>query len=197
MHKLFISLLMILGLTLHTFASTTNTKAMPEATIKKMDRQMTRHKARTRNFNTHKEFKHKQKKQMKRASHKNIRYNNGQAYNNGYNQTHYQEPRRMVRQRGYRHHKRGWVLAYKYDRASFYDNEGYFYGYFNRYGYYFEDVFYRYDRYYSYRDRMRGLGLFSRLYYMPANAQYYGFEMRGNSYDMRHERGYQRDYSRY
>ncbi|CAA6822880.1 MAG: Unknown protein [uncultured Sulfurovum sp.] len=88
--------------------------------------------------------------------------------NNGYKKS-------MPRQRGYRHFKRGWMLAYRYDRASFYDSEGFYNGYFNRHGYYFEDTFYRYDRFYSFKDRVRGRGLFDNNYYMPSACRKYGF----------------------
>ena len=111
---------------------------------------------------------------VKRVHHLTERYANGRHYNyaNTAMETHPHLP--LIRQDGYLHPKRGWVLAYRYDRASFYDNEGFFYGYFNRFGYYFENEFYRYDRYYTYRDRLRGQGLFDNKYYMPANASYYG-----------------------
>ena len=58
---------------------------------------------------------------------KHRRYNNGYHYNRSV----YSDYNRMKRQRGYQHGKKGWTLAYRYDRASFYDNEGYYYGYFN------------------------------------------------------------------
>ncbi len=76
------------------------------------------------------------------------------------------------RQRGYRHTRRNWYLTYLYERASFYDRHGYKYGYFSRRGFMFEGEFYRYDRYYTYRDRLRGRGLFERRYYRPAYSQY-------------------------
>ncbi len=82
---------------------------------------------------------------------------------------------RSSKAKPHRHPKRGWILAYRYDRAAFYDRYGYRYGYFNRYGYFFEGVFYRYDRHYRYRDRIRGRGLFDRHYYAPADRQSYGF----------------------
>jgi hypothetical protein len=89
----------------------------------------------------------------------------------------YDEPTYRYRHYGtpHRDFRRGWVLAYKYDRAEFYDRDGFHYGYFNRYGYMFEGEFYRYDRYYRYRDRIRGRGLFDRYYYRPAKWRYYGF----------------------
>jgi hypothetical protein len=154
-------------------------KPMSVKKIQRMDQELTRHKALKRTFRTKKEF-HQQAKRQKRV-HKHIsppvakqmRYHNGNAYDA------YVPPRETfyppMRQRGHRHSKRGWFLAYLYDRASFYDNEGFHYGYFNRYGYYFEGVFYRYDRYYTYRDRLRGRGLFDHRYYMPSNYRYYGF----------------------
>jgi len=190
MNKIFLTLLVTLGLASTSFASTQNNrehhKPMSEHKIKKMDHKFSKHKAVKRNFKTQKEFTHKQQRKQtqrkqthrkqthrstKHISPKNIRYDNGYTYDRNMEREHY----RPVGQRGYNYSSRGWLLAYKYDRASFYDNQGYFYGYFNRYGYYFEDVFYRYDRYYTYRDRVKGRGLFSHRYYMPANASYYGF----------------------
>jgi len=197
MKKILLSLILSLGIAFNAHASTQNQneKSMTAATIKKMDKQMRKHKAKSRNFNTSKEFSRKQHKRMHNTHSKDIKYRNGYNYNN----QRYRDNYRPTKQRGYRHSKRGWILAYQYDRASFYDNEGYFYGYFNRHGYYFEDVFYRYDRYYTYRDRIRGRGLFNRQYYMPVNARYYGFEISSISpypqrdYDNRgHERGYDR-----
>ncbi len=195
MNHLFLSIFLTLGLTLGTQAHTQNTQQLPEATIKKMDRQMTKYKAHTRNFTTHQEFK---RIQQRKIAHKNIYYNtrgyqNGRNY--GYKGSRGYDNYRPRRQRGYNYTKRGWILAYQYDRASFYDSEGFFYGYFNRYGYYFENVFYRYDRFYTYRDRVRGRGLFNHQYYMPANARYYGFctsNYRDSGYNNNYDRGYDR-----
>ena len=193
MKKILLSLIFVLsaGSSIQATEQNKNTKAMPEATIKQMDRQMSKHKARSRNFKTQKEFSRKQHKRMNKTHSRDINYNNGYNYTN----QRYRDNYRPTRQRGYRYTKRGWILAYQYDRASFYDDEGYFYGYFNRHGYYFEDVFYRYDRYYTYRDRVRGRGLFGRHYYMPVNARYYGFETRSVSrypLERSHDRGYNR-----
>jgi len=196
MNKIFLTLLITFGFTSALFASIQNdvkhSKPMSEHKIKKMDRKLNKHKAVKRNFKTQKEFNHKLQrksitKHKKHLSKQNMRYNNGYNYNRNMPKAYY----RTIRQRGYNYSNRGWSLAYKYDRASFYDNQGYFYGYFNRYGYYFEDIFYRYDRYYTYRDRVRGRGLFSHRYYMPANANYYGFCATRHT-DRNYERGYDR-----
>ena len=205
MKKILLTLLLTFGLVANAQASNENTKKLPEATIKKMDRQMTQGKAQTRNFKTHKEFKRMQQRKVthpnvKRTASKSMHYNNG-GYQNGRNYGYtesrgYYDDYRPIRQRGYNRTKRGWILAYQYDRASFYDNEGSFYGYFNRYGYYFEDVFYRYDRFYTYRDRVRGRGLFNHRYYMPANASHYGF-CTSNHRDSGYNRSYERGYNRY
>lgn len=200
MSKLLLVFTLLLGLNIFAYASADNRahiKPISEAKLKKMDHKFTKHKAVKRNFKTHKEFLKRQrrisKRHVRRVSSKHMhRYS--RHYDNGYNYnwSGYREAYRPVRQRGYSHSNRGWYLAYKYDRAPFYDDQGYFYGYFNRYGYYFEDVFYRYDRYYTYRDRVKGRGLFDHRYYMPANANYYGFcETRHYDYN------YERDYSRY
>jgi len=193
MHKIILTILISAGLTMGAYASSQinfdqkkSTKPISANKIKSMDNRLTKHKAVKRTFKTKKEFQHHTRhRNTSRDIHqlpssKYSHYRNGYKYSDAY----YRDEYRPIRQRGYRYSKRGWFLAYRYDRASFYDNEGYYYGYFNKYGYYFEDVFYRYDRYYTYRDRVRGRGLFSHRFYMPANDQFYGFcESRYNHRD--------------
>ena len=146
-------------------------KPIKEKKIKMLDRPLTKHKAVRRNFKTKKEFLHKRDRKTNRhLSSKQLRYAKGYVYNKRYNARY-----RPIKQRAYNHPKRGWLLVYRYDRASFYDNAGFYYGYFNGHGYYFESIFYRYDRYYTYQDRVNGRGLFGHRYYMPANTRYYGF----------------------
>jgi len=158
--------------------------------ISKLDRSMTIHKAQKRTFKNKEEFKRHQKKIVhhkkthaphpkvqKHAKHyRDERYPH-HRYIEDYDYDYYGMPTHRYRHygRAYRHFKRGWILAYKYDRAEFYDRDGFHYGYFNRYGYMFEGEFYRYDRYYRYRDRVRGRGLFDRYYYRPTRWKYYGF----------------------
>jgi hypothetical protein len=211
MNKLLLTLILTFGLSSIVYAQSHvekqhSIKPISEKRIQKMDHRLTKHKALKRTFKNKQEFQHKKRNIHMKTSmmkhngkhvisgkmHKKIAYNNN--YDNGYNYnaTSYKDDYRPIRQRGHRYSKQGWILAYRYDRAVFYDNEGFYYGYFNRHGYYFEDVFYRYDRYYTYRDRVRGRGLFDRQYYMPANANYYGFcESRAN------HRAYDRGYNRY
>jgi len=168
-----------------------NAKPMRMEKIQKLDKQLNRHKVARRNFKNQKEFKRvkyskrSHKSTQRRNSHKSSVVNgrNGShirksSYNRGYYDDYYYEndwDYPSFRQVGYRSFKRGWLLAYKYDRATFNDRYGYHYGYFNRNGYYFEGIFYGYDRYYRYYDRVRGRGLFDRRYYMPSNYNYYGF----------------------
>ena len=141
---------------------------LKQTEIRHMDRKLTKHKAIRKKFKTKKEYlRRKNKKMYTHSTTFDRRY---PYYNNGYRDRHL-----STRQRGYRDSKRGWRLVYRYDRASFYDNNGYYYGYFNKEGFYFENIFYRYDRYYTYRDRVRGRGLFDHRYYMPINARHYGF----------------------
>ena len=146
--------------------------------IQRMDRQLTKHQAVKRAFRTKKEFQHhrNQKKYLhpknKMVTSQRMRYS-GRFHHAYHDTVEIYHP--GIRQRGHYRPKRGWFLAYLYDRASFYDHEGFHYGYFNRYGYYFEGIFYRYDRDYTYRDRLRGRGLFDNRYYMPSNYRYYGF----------------------
>lgn len=73
-------------------------------------------------------------------------------------------PRNII---AYRDFDPFWYRGYRYERLPFFDRYGYFYGYFNEIGYFFEGIFYRYDRYYTYRDRLRGRGLFDHFYYRP------------------------------
>jgi len=163
--------------------------------IAKLDRTMNKHKAKPRRFKTKEEFRRTQLRRQthtqreKKAIHKRIQahtkqmmphtrsYRHGNhSYRDddmsGYDERYY---RPMIYGKPHRYTKRGWVLAYRYDRAEFYDREGFHYGYFNRYGYMFEGEFYRYDRYYTYRDRIKGRGLFDRYFYAPAQWRYYGF----------------------
>ena len=183
MNKILFTLIITIGLSMGLYASPNNhkddrrnTKPMSAKKIQKMDHRYTKHKAVKRDFRTKKDFKRRAQKTVTRKHTKNYnrqydQYDNGHAYrsNTYYNNT------RQVRQRSYKHSNRGWNLAYRYDRATFYDNEGFYYGYFNHNGYYFENIFYRYDRHYSYKDRVRGRGLFDHRYYMPTEAREYGF----------------------
>ena len=187
MQKNILSLLVIIGLSTNIVASSQmepkiqkSTKHISHKKIRHMDTSHTKRKAVRRNFKTQKEFHHKTKrnvrqKRMSTKPHRNNRYKNGYTYQAESYAESYRNDYRSNRQRAYGNPNRGWLLAYRYDRASFYDNEGFYYGFFNRHGYYFEDTFYRYDRHYTFRDRVRGRGLFNHKYYMPANAQYYGF----------------------
>ncbi len=164
--------------------------------IQNMDKKLTKRKTIKRSFKSQREFKRtKQKRRapqnrtIKRAER---RVNSDNRTNDIFNGRRVKrvEERRYVeddyryednwnyprtRQQGYHNFKRGWYLAYRYDRASFNDKYGYHYGYFNRHGFYFDGLFYAYDRYYRYKDRIRGRGAFDNKYYMPANYNYYGF----------------------
>lgn len=159
-------------------------KPIAEKQLRKMDRELNKHKAVQRKFRTQKEFrqihrKHKKPMPNKPMHTKHIKSSVAKHqldYRYGYDDGGYHDDYRPIMQPGYRNFKRGWFLAYKYDKAPFYDQFGYYYGYFNRHGYYFEGIFYRYDHYYGYSDRVRGRGLFDNNYYMPANYRYYGFE---------------------
>lgn len=153
---------------------------------RKVDRKLDRRYAKKRNFKSLKEFKrgHRAKHRhiSRHARHLDKRYNNRATsrhsnryrhdgrysrYKDQYNRW---QPKHT--QRGYRHYRRSWYMTYRYERASFYDRYGYKYGYFSRRGFMFEGDFYRYDRYYTYRDRLRGRGLFERRYYRPAYSQF-------------------------
>ncbi len=152
--------------------------------VERLDRKMSKTKTHSKHFRTEKEYRKMKQKGMlasgKKSSRKKIsrrempsnrKVSKRYVDNGWYDRWEYP---RGPRQRGYRNFKRGWYLAYRYDRVSFYDRYGYEYGYFNRYGFYFDGIFYAYDRYYRYRDRLRGRGLFDNSYYIPSNAERYG-----------------------
>ena len=180
-------------------ANESNRAAISSKKIKQMDRSLKASNAKRRTFRNQKEYSQIKRSHTKRhrtnrqdprkqmrgdrahRNDRNVRSARGRDrssdryryYDDDYRYNTYERP--LVKQRSYSDFKRGWYLAYLYDRASFNDRYGYHYGYFNRYGYYFDDVFYEYDRYYRYRDRVRGMGTFDRRYYMPSNYNYYGF----------------------
>lgn len=161
-------------------------KELSAKKIQRQDKRMTKKKAKIKRFRTQKEYnrlKHKIKVGPGRSSKHNkmsdmFNARSGKRVQEIYVEDDYYydwDYPRGPRQHGYRHFKRGWYLAYRYDRASFYDNYGYEYGYFNKYGFEFDGIFYRYDRYYRYQDRLRGRGLFNNRYYIPVSASKYGF----------------------
>jgi len=166
-----------------------------------VDRKLDRKQVKIRNFKTVKQFKKvnaaKRRMASRYAKHVNGRYRSDRVAHrdhleHGHAASKYHRGRRSDRydtwyddrwdrhtrwqprhlQRGYRHTRRNWYLSYLYERASFYDRYGYKYGYFSRRGFMFEGEFYRYDRAYTYRDRLRGRGLFERRYYRPAYSQF-------------------------
>jgi len=175
-----------------TLQAQSHHEAIEKVDISKLDRYYTSHHAKKRTFKTKEAFKraqayHTKPHRIQQKYNRHIpgqvhpnryhpqnrwynddRYDNGEAYYGRY------MPRRQY-ERAHRRTKRGWVLAYRYDRADFFDRDGFYYGYFNRYGYFFEGEFYRYDYSYTYRDRVRGRGLFDRYYYRPAAWREYGF----------------------
>lgn len=144
-------------------------KPLGERQLRKMDRELNKYKAVQRKFKTQKEFQrmHRKSKKYMHKKHLKARMSKHELdYRYGYPKGVYNDGYRPITQSGYRNFKRGWLLAYKYDKAPFYD----------QFGYYFEGMFYRFDRYYTYQDRVRGHGMFDNRYYMPANYRYYGFE---------------------
>jgi len=178
-----IAFLLIMGFTIQASA----VQEMNPKTVQRLDRKMTKKQAHRKRFRTHKEYLSMKKisrsmrknaaKHHRRANDIFARPNRRVAAQKYARESRYDDWNHALgpRQRGYNHFKRGWYLAYRYDRAVFYDQYGYEYGYFNRNGFYFDGIFYSYDRYYRYQDRLRGRGLFGRKYYMPADAAYYGF----------------------
>ena len=154
--------------------------------VQRLDRKMTKKHTRQKRFRTQKEYQRLKQRartsQRRTSADRRVNRRMDTVQRKSFQRRYSGEERydrwdypRGPRQQGYRHFKRGWYLAYRYDRASFYDRYGYHYGYFNRYGFEFDGIFYGYDRYYRYQDRMRGRGLFDNRYYMPADAGRYGF----------------------
>jgi hypothetical protein len=144
-----------------------------------IEKNMRHTKAMRRTFKSPSEFRHAKRKHHKARKHmKHVKQIvRGRAYDAGrYRNYRRYDDRRYEshRSRGFRHYQNSWYLAYKYEKASFYDNEGFYYGYFNHRGYTFEGEFYRYDRYYTYRDRVRGKGLFTHRYFRPV-VEYYSY----------------------
>jgi hypothetical protein len=171
---------------------------------RKVDRKLNRKHAKRRNFKTLEQFKRKHASGHRsssrnakyvgsrhhsnrvshsainkhgRASSRHFRGGFGDRYDSWYDNRwdSYDSWKPRHTQRGYRHTRRSWYLTYLYERASFYDRHGYKYGYFSRRGFIFEGEFYRYDRQYTYRDRLRGRGLFERRYYRPSYSQFDDF----------------------
>ncbi len=177
--KIIIGLFITIGLSLNLSADIANAKSIDIDKIHKMDERMTSKRTKNRNFRNQKEFQRVNKNRRLKQERKNYRdeYSNKNSYNNRHynDNSYYKREYPIHKQRSYHNLKRGWYLAYRYDRATFNDRYGYHYGYFNTHGYYFEGIFYRYDRDYSYRDRVVGKGLFGNKYYMPSNYKYYGF----------------------
>ncbi len=176
------TLLLLITLLLSTLmlhANSTTQAPITAHKLKRMDQQLTHRKTTPKHFKSQREFE-----QMKRRHH---RRTSTTHHTESFDEASTYHRPRGERIEGASSFKRGWYLAYLHDRASFDDQYGYHYGYFNRNGYYFEQVFYRYDRDYTYQDRLRGRGLFDPRYYLPSNYRYYGFEA-PRSYPSRYRR---------
>lgn len=106
-----------------------------------------------RTFRTHKEF-------IRSRPHLRTNY-----YHRYYKRDYIRRPN--IRQVGILYFINNWYFIYRDRHAPFYDQFGYFYGFFNQFGFFFEGIFYAYDRYYTYEDRLRGRGLFDNRYYEP------------------------------
>ena len=68
--------------------------------------------------------------------------------------------KRIFKRDHHRYDKR--YRNFDYDRNSYYDEEGYFYGYYDNTGYFFNNIFFEYNAQYSYYDR-----LYIRGYFQP------------------------------
>ncbi|MBD3789382.1 MAG: hypothetical protein IE885_03265 [Campylobacterales bacterium] len=158
-----------------------NTTSIHAKQIRQIDREHTKEHTRQRDFKTQKEFQRIKENRMGvemkhetrlRGDHhepswKDKDHDHGQNDPYAYKNRKYIKAKQIHRHRGYKYPFRSWFRSYEYYRAPFYDQFGYYYGYFNLIGYYFEGIFYRYDRYYTYQDRIRGKGLFDDWYYSP------------------------------
>lgn len=133
---------------------------------RKLDNQFKHKKLMRRTFKDAKEFKRLRNRNHRQAIQRGNHYAS-HSYGRDFGHVSRYVEHDYTYARGTRHWKNRWYMIYKYERAGFFDNEGFFYGYFNHRGYMFEGEFYRYDRYYTYRDRVRGRGLFCHRYFRP------------------------------
>lgn len=72
-------------------------------------------------------------------------------FRNGYSHVKYKND-------NYRHHKK--YKHFNYRRHGYYDNRGYYFGYFDKIGYVFNNIFYKYNNKYTYYDRLYQRGFF-------------------------------------
>ena len=170
----------VLLFSLQTLQAESYNEHIEKIDIVKLDHHYTSHHAKKRTFKSKQAFKRIQAHPTHVPHNRHVSSAPVQVHPSRYrpqNRVTYYD--RYIPQRQYervhRRSRRGWVLAYRYDRAEFFDRDGFYYGYFNRDGYFFEGVFYRYDYSYTYRDRVRGRGLFDRYYYRPSAWREYGF----------------------
>jgi len=202
MRKIISAIAIAILATVSTQASTQPNEPMSQKKIKRLDRQLTAPLSRHfKSISEYKRYKNFKATAPRRAynqrrvgdidtyhAHFEARWSDDRGYgyrdsDDRYSDDRYRDDwddgytKKIIKQHGYKYTKRGWYLAYRFDRAEFNDQYGYHYGYFNKYGFFFDGEFYAYDRYYGYRDRVRGKGVFDGLYYMPANSKLYGFEI--------------------
>jgi hypothetical protein len=121
MKQLLFTVLISIGLTLSAQANTYDQqdrmRDLTSKQIKKMNRKHTQHTAKKRHFKTQKEFQRRSKHKHARYNKKHADYNHGYTYKNERYRDDYHYSKK--RQRGFNQWKRGWTLAYRYDRASF------------------------------------------------------------------------------
>lgn len=65
---------------------------------------------------------------------------------------------------------------FDYQRSSYADNYGYYYGYFDRYGYFYNNIYFNYDSRYTYHDRLNHRG-----YFKPNVVHYRTYEYHKNN----------------
>ena len=65
--------------------------------------------------------------------------------------------------------------SFNYERDGYYNDDGYFYGYYDNRGYFYDNVFYAYDNQYTYYDRRNHLGYFRHSFHHHRPYIYHSF----------------------
>jgi len=71
---------------------------------------------------------------------------------------------------------------FDYDRYGYYNNDGFYFGYFDRGGYFFNNIYFEYDSRYTYRDRYYRRGYFEPSYHHYRRCNYNNDWNRGHRY---------------
>jgi len=71
---------------------------------------------------------------------------------------------------------------FDYDRYGYYNDDGFYFGYFDRSGYFFNNIYFEYDSRYTYRDRYYRRGYFEPSYHHYRRCNYDNDWNRGHRY---------------